>query len=221
MQITSLSGSFNRVAADGPLRYIAGDQGVVVLNVGNLKELAYATLSGINDVSVGASRVFLASSSGVLYFNKRSDWDYEDFSNEVYFHTTYPELNSEVALSVDCRGDSKLLAGTTSGVTFVDGKNVFSSDEFDDVLAVKISASGGLYYGGDFGLAVKRTAVTGTWVADYLLDENTIPPVFPVRDIDLTQEEGKVVIGLATDNGVELIKEEAIVENSSVIQLTI
>lgn len=221
MEITSLSGTFNRVAADGPLRYVSGGEGLVVLHIDNLQELAYAAVSGINDIAVGDSRVFLATNSGVLYFNKKPDWTYEDFVNDIYFHTRYPDLITDEVLSIDCLGDFKILAGTTSGVSFIDGEKISSSAEFSDVRAVKLSISGSLYYGGDFGLAAKRTTVTGSWVADYVLTDSTIPPVFPVNSIDLTQEGGKTVIGIATDQGVEIIKEEGIVGNSSIIQLTI
>lgn len=221
MKVTSISGSFNRVAADKSLRYLTGDEGMVVLNIDNQEELSFASISGIRDLCVGDSKVFLATNSGVLYFNRKYDWDYGDFSDEIYYHYVYPQISSNDVTCIDCLGDFQILIGTTSGIDFIEEDNIFNSTEFQNVRAVKISPSGALYYGGEFGLACKRTTITGTWIADYVLNDSTIPPVYEVNDIDITVDGSKRVLGLATEQGIQLIREENIVGNSSIIQLNI
>ncbi|RKZ94239.1 MAG: hypothetical protein DRQ40_06245 [Gammaproteobacteria bacterium] len=219
IELVSLSGSFNKTSSDCSYHYVSGDQGIIVMRISDNKEVAYATISGINDIISGDSQVFLGTTSGVLYFNKKENWQQQNFQDDVSFHSRFPDLISEEVLSLATDSDHFLLVGTTSGVTLVSGGNYFSSDEFDNVKAVGISEDRRLYYGGDFGLAAKRTTVTGSWTSDYLLDDTTIPPMFPVSAITLTEDNNKRVIAAATDTGVLIIKEEEIVGNSSIIQL--
>jgi hypothetical protein len=218
MQITSLSGTFHRTASDSHHFYVVGTEGVVVIRSSDSKEIAHATVSGLTDVSLGETMVFLASSSGVLFFEKIQIYE-GNFTSKVFYHSSEPNLISNDVQSVDSLGNELILAGTVSGVTLYSGGDYYSSSEVEGVRAVHLAGDSSVYYGGDFGLAAKRTTITGTWTADYILNSTTVPPVFPVNSIDSVQDEGGRLLGLATTSGVLLIKEEEIIENSDITQL--
>lgn len=219
--IVSLSGTFSSTDSDEDFFYVGGPQGIVVIRKSDQRELAFGTVSGVNDIWAGhPSFVYLATTSGIRTFIKSNSWDDTDLSSNIANFATPAELPAANVLSIDGNSSGLILAGTASGISLFDEKQQFDSTELSEVSSVKVTESGTLFYGGSFGLASRYTTVTGSgFVADYVLDGSTIPPVGEVLDIDVVTNNSQNTVALGTPNGVIIIKEEGIIENSTVLQL--
>jgi len=142
-------------------------------------------------------------------------------SKDIALYLSEPDILSNEVLSLDGLHTDYISVGTSSGITVrTDEAESYSSSGISNILAVKISDEGSVYYGGTFGLAKKSSTISGNWSdPDYLLNTSTVPPIPPVSQIDVVPDNGKNVIGVSTSNGVYIYKEEEIVTNSSIIQL--
>lgn len=211
---TTLTGTFSTVSSDSTHFYIAGSDGVEIVNKTTGASGGYLLISGgVNDLWTGdISFVYLGTNHGLYRLEKPGNYLPDvDLTDRVSRDNRSDHFLSQEVISVDGSDRGNLLIGTSSGIEYLNALGVFHSDEYYPVNAVKIASSDYIFYGGEFGLARKDTPISANWTdPEYLVDYPFLSSSV-VNEIDsIITEEGEMLVGVATSSGITIINNKEI-----------
>jgi len=232
MKVISLSGSFYKTTSDSDNYYVITTSGIVVVDKNNEQiKTSGNTSYYFTDIwtDENSSLIYISSSgNGVLAVDK-GHLNLSDISNKFGSKYSEPEISSNDVLCINGNSSTNLLIGTASGTDLIIDGNVYTSTSFYPVTDVFILDSNKIFYSGDFGLAgaVEENLSYDWEEADlsFVIDETTIPTIdaLPIRDIDVTENDYYITIGLATYSGIQIINyiKGSTINTSSVLKLLV
>ena len=207
----SVPGEFTRTVSDSNYFYALDKDKVVVIRKTDNAIVSSGSYTNLTDVwtADGVPFIYLATSGIGLVKVDKGFLEVSDFSNKINVDKSAPALSSNIVNRIHGNKTSVIL-GTTSGVNILKGKNIFKSDETDEIDTVFMLESGKIFYAGDFGFVGYLDEITDNWSlddVDFILDESSVPAItqLPILDIDALETDTNITICLGTSNGVEIL----------------
>lgn len=227
MPVTSISGSYFKAKEHKNSYLLLSSSGIVIVSKDAPLELNSITFTGVfTDFYFpnNTSYFYLATSgSGLLRCDLPETLELgQNLSGSLSPFKSYPQIHSNSISCIDGIKDTIYL-GSASGIQVLSGNVSYSSYTYPNIVDVKVSLSGDVYYCGSFGLAYKQGPVTSSWVSPTsVLTTGTVPNLLTmqINEIDFINTGTEKIIALATYSGVSVINQKTPISGSSILHLT-
>ncbi len=223
MPIISTSGEYVKVIEDFWNYYLLSSGNIVSIAKENYIENWFSNFTcPVMDCSSNGELIYLATSgAGVCVLEKPLivSGNYELFP--IYKHNRISNYLSEIVFCIDSN-NKNIAIGTNSGIELNLDTEHYSCGIDSPVTSVVLTSNNDLYYGGSFGLAVKKGPISGNWVSPtYRITTSSNPAIYSniINDICVLEDGGINYVAIATNSGCYYYKETFPLQASNFIKL--
>lgn len=223
MVVLSTSGSFTSISSDRNFFYICGSNSMEIIDKKSQISRGFVSrLGGFSCIwAEDISFIYLGTEDNGLYLvEKVEDISVsENITPKLFRDSISNDLQSQSIKCINGLDSSYYAIGTSSGIEVFTELGHFYSSSLSPVTTLKVTPDKDIFYGGPFGLAVKKEP-TSNWTSP---EDLLVTPFLPdnnVKDIDVSiTEEAETSVAVSTGNGVLFFIKREPVKFSSRIKM--